>query len=516
MGMGLCYTHFTKDFSSSLEENPFNNVRRNEMSKDLKAYIVNMGPAKCNVDLGVGSERGSYVNQDYILNKLGRPHRAINLMYCYYPLDEGWPLRASIAHASDDVSFAWDYPYDDYFPYKGGLNGDLNDEPFIFMRDIRRHGQDVILTLTIDPHVSDDHLIAIANDLRTFGRMFLRINHEATGNWFSFNKRCTYQEVADFYVRFHKIIKEHAPNIKTILCIGGVENPDSEEIEREAEFSEAVRVTDIWSIDKYLALHWGWPYDVAERGGKSHRRYSVRDIFELAKRTYKRFSYICGGAKKPMVLSELNADGDVTGPYDQAMMVKQFCDMIKEEPATWLSGFTFYQFRDDGRLGLEITDPNNREVGIEQPVMKVYKEIIHDDYFKPGMTLGNEVSFPVTLRWGGSEDSTGLSIPIDFEANPHFAEVIFDDEIKDLNLMMELNGRWFYKAPGVKVIDLMPAFFEKQLSGPRTLDLKIFAPPASGENNPSQGDDWAENYYTVIKKCPEFRIRYEPIELEVK
>ena len=43
MGMGLCYTHFYKDFSSSLEENPFNNVRRNEMSKDLKAYIVNMG-----------------------------------------------------------------------------------------------------------------------------------------------------------------------------------------------------------------------------------------------------------------------------------------------------------------------------------------------------------------------------------------------------------------------------------------------------------------------------------------
>ena len=116
------------------------------MSKNSKAYYVNMGSAKCSVDLGVGSERGSYVNQDYILHRLGRPHRAINLMYCYYPLDEGWPVRASIAHASDDVSFAWDYPYDDYFPYKGGLNGDLNDEPFIFMRDIRRHGQDVILT----------------------------------------------------------------------------------------------------------------------------------------------------------------------------------------------------------------------------------------------------------------------------------------------------------------------------------------------------------------------------------
>ena len=31
---------------------------------------IHMGPAKCAVDLGDGSERGEYVNQDYILNKL--------------------------------------------------------------------------------------------------------------------------------------------------------------------------------------------------------------------------------------------------------------------------------------------------------------------------------------------------------------------------------------------------------------------------------------------------------------
>ena len=35
---------------------------------------IHMGPAKCAVDLGDGSERGEYVNQDYILNKLGRPY----------------------------------------------------------------------------------------------------------------------------------------------------------------------------------------------------------------------------------------------------------------------------------------------------------------------------------------------------------------------------------------------------------------------------------------------------------
>ena len=74
----------------------------------MEVYRIHMGKAKCAVDLGDGSERGEYVDQDYILAKMGRPHRSISLMYCYYPLDEGWPGRASVVHASPDVSFAWD------------------------------------------------------------------------------------------------------------------------------------------------------------------------------------------------------------------------------------------------------------------------------------------------------------------------------------------------------------------------------------------------------------------------
>lgn len=483
------------------------------MSNELKAYSLHMSPAKCSLDLGDGSERGLYVNQDYILNKLGRPHRAISLMYCYYPLDKGWPERVSVVYKSTDSTNAWGYPYDDYFTYKGGLNGSLTEEPFTYMRDVRRHGQDVLLTLTIDPHVTDEHLIAIAKDFATFGRMFLRINHEATGSWFSFNKRSSYQEVADFYVRFHKIIKEYAPNVQTILCIGGIEELDQTEMIMEKEFSEAVRATDIWSVDKYMALHWGYPNDIAERGGPSHKRYTVEETYEKTKRSYERFSHLCNGEKKPMVMSEFNADGDVTGPYDQVKMVQQFCDILKNDPDEWFSGFTFYQFRDDGRLGLEITDPNNNEVGVEQPILKAYKELLHEDYFSPSFTKAEEISFPATLRWGGAEDSTGLSIPVHFEANPVFAEIYFDAELIDLNLMMELNGRWFYKACGVKMIDFMPAFFEKPLESACDMTFKIFAPPASGENDPSQGADWKENYYTTIKKLPDLRLRYEPVEL---
>ena len=90
---------------------------------------LHMGKAQCAIDLGDGSERGEYVDQDYILNTLGRPVRAISLMTSYYPNDKGFPKRAHDAFADSDITFQWDYPYDDYETYKGGVIGDKNAEP---------------------------------------------------------------------------------------------------------------------------------------------------------------------------------------------------------------------------------------------------------------------------------------------------------------------------------------------------------------------------------------------------
>lgn len=102
-----------------------------------------------------------------------------------------------------------------------------------------------------------------------------------------------------------------------------------------------------------------------------------------------------------MVLSEFNADGDVTGAYDQADMLKEFCEMLKADKEKWLSGFTLYQMRDRGRLGLEIEDPNNANVGIEQPILNTYREIIHEDFFSPSMDEGSEITLPgyTSLGW---------------------------------------------------------------------------------------------------------------------
>lgn len=478
----------------------------------MKISKVQLTPAKCAVDLGDGSERGFYVNQDYILHKMGRPHRGISLMYCYYPLDEGWPTRAQDAFKDKEVAFAWDYPYDNYFPYAGGLTPNDSDT-FKCMEDVRRHGQEVVLTLTVDTSLTDDHIIAIAKDLRPYGRMMLRLNHECTGDWFSYTKRAkSYDQIAAFFVRFKKILSEYAPNVQIILCAGMVKDLNNPELEMEEIFMDAANATDIWSVDNYFSLNWGWPYEVAMKNNSSHQRSKVADVYAKIRASYFRYKEICG-TDKPMVMSEMNADGDVTGPYDQAAMISEFMDLVKNDPDQWLSAFTFYQFRDDGRLGLEFTDPNNSEVGIEWPVLKSYREAIHDEFFMPGMEVKGDAELPITLRWGSSEDSTGVAMELDMEGDPVYCEVNFPDEIKDANLMLEINGKWFYKAPGVKYLDLMSAFFEKRLSGPCKMKLNIFAPPASGKNDESQGEDWMTNYYYELKKLPEIRVEYEPVVL---
>ena len=237
---------------------------------------------------------------------------------------------------------------------------------------------------------------------------------------------------------------------------------------------------------------------------------TVDDTYEKTKRSFERFRYLNDGVAKPMTMAEFNADGDVTGPYEQAQMVKEFCDRLEREQADWFSAFTFYQFRDRGRLGLEIENPNNPDTGIAQPVLDTYKEIIHRDWFSPQITkMEGDVQLPITLRWSHSEDAEGIAIPLHFDKNPTFCEAVFEE---DSNLMLELNGKWFYKAPKTKTVDLMAAFFEKPLEGAADLTLKIFAPPATGENDLSV-ENGLFHYDTTLHELPKIRIRFEPIEL---
>ena len=125
----------------------------------------------------------------------------------------------------------------------------------------------------------------------------------------------------------------------------------------------------------------------------------------------------------------------------------------------------------------------------------------------PGLTEGAETALPAELRWGGSEDADGLAIPLVFEGSPVFCELTLDQPI---GLMAELNGRWFYKAPHVRTIDMMSAFFDRPLDGSATLTLRLFAPPPDGVNVDDGHEDWMTNYRVLLTEAPRMRIRYQP------
>lgn len=479
----------------------------------------------CALDLGDGSERGLYVNQDYILQKMKKIHRGISLMYTYYPNDKEWPTRACNIKSDKPSTGAWDSPYENYFPYRGGREGNRNGEPFNFMKEIRQHGMDVVLTMTIDTTLTEKDIIEVAKDLRPYGRVLLRVNHECTGSWFCYTRRAgDYKKVADFFVLVANVMHQYAPNVKMILC-AGMYQEDTGKLEMEDIFLEAHKVADIWSGDNYISLHWGWPNDVATKQNANYACFDVDQVYERAKKTLYRLREITG-QDKPMVLSEMNGDGDVTGAFEQANMMRHFMNKLENDPEKWLSAFTLYQFRDDGRLGLEVTDPNNADVGIEQPMLQMYRKQLHKPFFSQEIASAAgqataEISLPIKLRWSSSEDAEGVEINCHFNKTPVYFELNFDEELAPLNMMIEFGGWWFYKKSGTKFVDLMSYFFENELSGPADIKLRFFCPPADGMNHPYDGSnpftaadgDWMYNSYTVLPKLPEVRIEEEPVQL---
>ncbi|MGQ9779509.1 MAG: hypothetical protein ACUVRM_06495 [Bacillota bacterium] len=459
----------------------------------LNPQRVTLGPAPCAVDLGDGSERGEYVNQDYILRTLGRPHRSINLMYCYWPKDEGWPRRASEVFSPSEA-FVWSYPYDDYFPYQGGPGGDPDGEPFRQIRDIRRHGQDVTLTLTIDCSLEDYYLKAIAKKLKPFGRLRLRLNHECDGDWFTCNKRFDRRQISAFFCRFHEIIKATAPEIQTICCFGTIDEATGR-LRYEDDLVPMLRYADIWSVDKYLSLHYAWPFNICKRDqlNKGYSYAGVEGVWREIHRIYEIFVER-SGQEKPFEICEFNADGDVAGQRQQARELREFYERVRTEKPPFLKGITYYQFRDRGRLGLEREDPNNPGVGIATPFLADYRTIIRDAYFLPHedwRPLGPGES--PTLAWRSAEDADGLGWEVILRGRPSFFELRLE---KDANLMVQVDRVWYYKKPGVEWMDATDAV--DGLDRGARVRIAIFAPPADGTLTP-----------VGMLSPPVLRVRYE-------
>jgi hypothetical protein len=81
-------------------------------------------------------------------------------------------------------------------------------------------------------------------------------------------------------------------------------------------------------------------------------------------------------------------------------MMKELYYQVRDNKANWVSGITCYQFRDRGRLGLELEDPNCSSNGIKLLMFDCVRKLIHDPYFQPSMEAGALTEIPVKLRMG--------------------------------------------------------------------------------------------------------------------
>ncbi|MCK9555259.1 hypothetical protein M0R36_05535 [bacterium] len=447
---------------------------------DIK-YVLLKAPG-CAADLSDGSERGEYVPQNYIFNTLGRPSRAINLMYEYHPNDKNWPEKGIL----ENKLYKRNRRTNGYFPYMAIETGGTACEPFKSMRDIRKFGQDIILTMTFDLDTPDEHLVQIAKDLRPFGNVIFRINHECNGCWFTYNKENTYGEVSDFFVKFHKILKRYAPNVKTNACLNGVHPEGSDVVYHmgEKELAPAFRIADIISYDSYHSLHWGWPHDGYDPA-KSNFSSGTSRVKKMGQMTRKQwwelfFDFnelmlrVNQGRQKEIYLGEVNTDADIVGLKDQAQWIKEFYNDVKKKKLSYLKGITYYQFRDRGGLGLEYEMDEEMTKGRPNPSLNAYSEAVKDPYFSPVLEEKGPVEWPAVLEWESSTCARGVMFSFVIPAGASKCLIVFS---REANLIIKAGDMWFHKDTGCDELDISAAVEPGVLN-----KIFIFAPPVTGEN----------------------------------
>ena len=293
----------------------------------------------CTLGITAGSERGSYAPQRHVLSRMGRPHHVVNLMFQYYPDMPGWPTQGTNYRGffrNRELNAG-----DGYFPLSLDPDGPWGQEFLRQLADVRAHGSEPQLTLTLHADTPDSTLIGIAESLRPFTPMRIRINHECNGTWFHFNERWTYKQVSDLFVRFHRILHDHAPGVRTVACWNGnAENlrlPADRQPPRgrltEDELAPAFREADIVSIDQYASLHYGWPDPAFDpRTPSQYFRVDPDDWWLELENVHAAICRI-RDADTDIEVHEVNEDADLAGDDGQAAWIRRFLPRGDRLPA---------------------------------------------------------------------------------------------------------------------------------------------------------------------------------------
>ena len=456
----------------------------NHLHRPSSLSAIQLLSPPCTLGITVGSERGSYVPQRHVLRRIGRPHHVVNLMFQHYPDMKDWPVQGVNYHGfyrNRQLNSG-----DGYFPLSLDSDGLWGQEFARQIADVRAYGSEPQLTLTLHADTPDATLIRIAEALRPFTPMRIRINHECNGTWFHFNERWTYAQVSALFVRFHNILHQYAPGVQTVACWNGNAENLHEPADRQPprgrltddELGPAFRVADIVSIDQYASLHYGWPdpsFDPA----------SPSQFFKVDPEAWwtemgNIHAAICQlrGSDTDIEIHEVNDDADIVGDEGQAAWIRRFYREVTERALPWLRNITFYQFRDRGGLGLEresLPDPDRYE---DLPSLAAYRQAIDDSYFAlrshtlPG---SGGVTHDLELSWSGPTEATGLRVAFDNVSTSRIDLILPTQQ----HVLVRDGAVWHAKPVGKDHVTLGGAAQDDRCT------VDIFLPPPDGRNNRS-------------------------------
>jgi hypothetical protein len=415
--------------------------------------------------LANGSERGDYVPLRHVHEKLGVLHDGVQLMKTYYPHDPCWSATQKISEVTrkKNVSYAWDYEYEDYHPLDIFCAESVTHKQ---LTEIKSFGADVHLTLTLDIGLSDSEIRGIVQKLAQYGRMFIRINHEVNGNWFRYNKQHHPKEVGDFFVRFHEIMKSESSQLFSVFNVSADVFMEHRKVKSDLlrlsgeQCGNALHAADFWSIDKYVSLHYAWPFQQSiSETNSGYFSGPVEEWWRIVEETYLQMIWHNHGQAKKLFISEFNSDSDVDGLSGQAKIIEEVYSRISSSDYQWLEGIVMYQFRDYGGLGLQKGNlaacTDNPSLPAYQSAIKKFRNVVtvdenawkHDEFtfawpsanekrgwiiedIVPGATIVNVFASPVFIK------------KLDVSPEGHCDDALSgnDWELLDLDASMELGS----------------------------------------------------------------------------
>ncbi len=481
---------------------------------DARATRVTRGEPGIRLFMSDGSERSTYMPQAQAVDLLGAPHAGVNLMACYYPKQTYWPerrmfgpdvphFRHSIADQTEQTRLAdmneWT---DGYYSFE---IDDPDTEPLQQIADVRRYGQDARLTVTADLDTPDEDLERMADALKGFGRIQLRLNHEANGcTWFRFARnvgnlkgdeaRAIYQQISAFFVRAYEVFARVAPQVTFVACFNGpgelvnAGDPEARDLPQlSADNLGPMYMLPgiVCSLDQYGSLHYGWPGHAIEDppvigpcDAERHKAFALspRALCEDIFSNYRDKLCAMRGEQVRIDLGEMNFDEDIHGPDIQTYLVHECYDWVRRNPEI-IGSVTFYELTDRGGLGLfRQADYGDLEDLTSTALLDLYRRIMAwPEFAHPIEETGavEEGTGSVELVWRSACEAEGLSLAVGREARA----VEFADTCWRHVIIETADGPDHHVFTDTELLALPPD----------AQTVRVFCPPPDGRDNSADG-----------------------------